>query len=54
MAGSRSARYNTHFQINLEMKRKSLAACTPPDSEVLALQKIVDANRDVIRWLESL
>ena len=45
---------HAYVEIDLEMKRKALAACTAPDHEPAGLQKIIDANRDVIRWLESL
>jgi integrase/recombinase XerD len=45
---------HAYVEIDLEMKRKALAACTPPDTEPAGLQKVVDANRDLIRWLESL
>jgi integrase/recombinase XerD len=45
---------HAYVEIDLEMKRKALAACSPPDHELSALQQVMDANRDVIRWLESL
>jgi site-specific recombinase XerD len=44
---------HTYVEIDLEMKRKALAACTPPDGTD-DLRKVLDANQDVIRWLESL
>ena len=45
---------HAYVEIDLEMKRKALAACTPPDEPTGGLQKVIDANRDVIRWLGSL
>jgi hypothetical protein len=36
------------------MKRKALAACTPPVDADNGLRKILDQNRDVISWLERL
>ena len=43
-----------YVEIDLEMKRKALAACAPPDHPPGGLQRVVEANQDVIRWLESL
>ena len=43
-----------YVEIDLEMKRKALAACTPPGEPADGLQRIMDSNQDVIRWLESL
>ena len=43
-----------YVEIDLEMKRKALAACTPPVDAANGLRKILDENRDVIRWLEEL
>lgn len=45
---------HAYVEIDLEMKRKALAACTAPDHGPAGLQKLIDANRDVIRWLQSL
>jgi site-specific recombinase XerD len=43
-----------YVEIDLEMKRKALAACAPPDDPADGLQRIIEANKDVISWLESL
>ena len=43
-----------YVEIDLEMKRKALAACTPPVDVDNGLHKILDENRDVIGWLERL
>lgn len=43
-----------YVEIDLEMKRKALAACAPPGEPADGLQRVTDSNRDVIRWLESL
>lgn len=43
-----------YVEIDLEMKRKALAACAPPGEPSDGLQRVMDSNRDVIRWLESL
>jgi len=43
-----------YVEIDLEMKRKALAACAPPNAPIHGLQRVIDANQDVIRWLESL
>jgi integrase/recombinase XerD len=45
---------HTYVEIDLEMKRKALAACTPPEDANDGLQKVLGANRDVIRWLQSI
>lgn len=45
---------HTYVEIDLEMKRKALAACTPPESSGTGLQHVLDANQDVMRWLEAL
>ena len=45
---------HAYVEIDLEMKRKALSACAPPEGTTDSLRKIVDANQDVIRWLESL
>jgi integrase/recombinase XerD len=42
-----------YVEIDLEMKRKALAACSPPDTAP-TLQRLIDQNQDVISWLESL
>jgi hypothetical protein len=41
-------------EIDLEMKRRALAACAPPGEPAEGLQRIINTNQDVIRWLESL
>jgi hypothetical protein len=43
-----------YVEIDLEMTRKALAACTPPVDADNGLRKILDENRDVISWLERL
>jgi len=43
-----------YVEIDLEMKRKALAACTLPDEPPGGLQKVIDAHQDVIHWLGSL
>jgi site-specific recombinase XerD len=43
-----------YVEIDLEMKRKALAACTPPVDLDTGLRKILDENRDVIGWLKRL
>lgn len=45
---------HTYVEIDLEMKRKALAACTPPTETGNGLRSILDNNRDVISWLEGL
>lgn len=45
---------HAYVEIDLEMKRKALAACTPPVDADTGLRKILDRNRDVITWLERL
>jgi hypothetical protein len=55
MAGPRSTRYDaTYVDIDLEMKRRALAACSPPLDGDKPLRKILDDNRVVITWLEGL
>lgn len=43
-----------YVEIDLEIKRKALAACAPPGEPADGLQRLMDSNQDVIRWLESL
>lgn len=43
-----------YVEIDLEMKRRALAACAPPDQQQGGLRQVINANQDVIRWLESL
>jgi site-specific recombinase XerD len=45
---------HAYVEIDLEMKRKALAACTPPVDADTGLRKLLDQNRDVISWLERL
>jgi hypothetical protein len=45
---------HTYVEIDLEMKRKALAACTPPTETGNGLRSILDNNRDVLSWLEGL
>jgi hypothetical protein len=45
---------HAYVEIDLEMKRKALAVCTPPVDTDNGLRKILDGNRDVISWLERL
>src|SRR5205814_4513875 len=45
---------HAYVEIDLEMKRKALSACSSPDIAADGLRKIIDENRDVVRWLESL
>jgi hypothetical protein len=43
-----------YVDIDLEMKGKALAACTPPVDVDNGLRKVLGENRDVIGWLERL
>ena len=43
-----------YVEIDMEMKRRALAACTPPVDVDNELRKILDKNRDVIGWLEQM
>lgn len=45
---------HAYVEIDLEMKRKALAACTSPVDADKGLRKILDENRDVISWLKRL
>ena len=45
---------HAYVEIDLEMKRKALAACASPADAERGLQKIIEDNRDVISWLERL
>jgi len=45
---------HAYVEIDLEMKKKALSACTPPVDADNGLRKILDENRDVISWLERL
>jgi site-specific recombinase XerD len=44
---------HTYVEIDLEMKRKALAVCSPPVNDN-SLRKVLAKNRDVISWLERL
>ncbi len=45
---------HTYVEIDLEMKRKALAACAPPVDGGSGLRKILEENHDVISWLAGL
>lgn len=42
-----------YVEIDMEMKRKALSACTPPGNPA-QLDQIIHQHKDVISWLESL
>ena len=42
-----------YVEIDLEMKRKALSACTPPGNAE-QLQQVIHQHQDVIHWLDSL
>ena len=44
---------HAYIEINMEMKRKALASCSA-SPKAKALKGLIDRNRDVITWLESL
>lgn len=44
---------HAYIEIDLDMKRKALAACVPPDNPE-KLRHLIKQNTDVISWLESL
>lgn len=44
---------HAYVEIDLEMKRKALSTCAPACSNS-GLQEVIDKNRDVISWLDSL
>ena len=44
---------HAYIEIDMEMKRKALTACSPV-SESPSLKKLLDKNKDVLTWLESL
>ncbi|MBI3658552.1 MAG: site-specific integrase [Acidobacteria bacterium] len=44
---------HAYIEIDLEMKRKALSACCPI-SEAQSLRSLIEKNKDVIHWLESL
>lgn len=44
---------HAYVEIDLEMKRKALSACAPACSNS-GLQEIIDKNKDIISWLNSL
>lgn len=44
---------HTYIEIDMEMKRKALAACRPM-KHAKELKAIINQNRDVIEWLESI
>lgn len=45
---------HTYVEIDLEMKRKALAICTPPINGDNGLERVLNKNRDVIGWLEQM
>ena len=42
-----------YIEIDMEMKRKALSACTPLDNTE-KLKHLVEQHKDVISWLEAL
>lgn len=44
---------NAYVEIDLEMKRKALATCLPAN-ETVSLKKLLDKNKNILTWLESL
>lgn len=44
---------HAYIEIDMEMKRKVLAACTPV-SKSSSLKKLLDKNKDVLTWLSSI
>lgn len=44
---------NAYVEIDLEMKRKALATCLPVN-ETSSLKKLLDKNKNLLTWLESL
>lgn len=44
---------HAYIEIDMEMKRKALAACSPA-SKHSSLKKLLDKNKDVLTWLDSL
>lgn len=45
---------HAYVEIDLEMKRKALSACPALGETTGGLQQVLEKNKDVIRWLESL
>lgn len=45
---------HAYVEIDLEMKRKALATCKPLGKPRQELQQLLEQNRNVIQWLESL
>ncbi len=43
---------HAYVEIDMEMKRKALAVCSPK-SESSSLKKLFDKNKDVLTWLDS-
>jgi site-specific recombinase XerC len=41
-----------YIEIDLEMKRKALSACSPLKTQ--SLKCVIEQHKDVIRWLEAL
>ena len=44
---------HAYIEIDLEMKRKALAQCTPP-TDGTKFSKLIRKNEDIISWLDSL
>lgn len=44
---------HAYVEIDMEMKRKALAACSPVGKSP-SLKKLLDKNKDVLTWLSSL
>jgi len=44
---------HNYIEIDLEMKRKALAACSPV-AKSYNLKELIKENNDLISWLESL
>jgi site-specific recombinase XerD len=44
---------HAYVEIDLEMKRKALSSCAPPGN-AKSLRHIIERNKDVVQWLESL
>ena len=42
-----------YVEIDMEMKREVLAACSPTNGSP-SLKKLLDKNKDVLTWLDSL
>lgn len=45
---------HTYVEIDMEMKRKALATCSPVGKSSFSLKNILDKNKNVLSWLDSL